>query len=223
MNKIFITSSGTEIGKTFITTSLIKDLTKENYTVSALKPILTGFNEKEVSKSDSALLLEAMGLEVSIENISKITPWRYKEPLSPNIAAELENKPILYNELIDFSLSGTDEDLTLIEGIGGVMVPINNKITVIDWIKAIEIPIILVVGTYLGSLSHSLTAIKCLKSKNIKIIGIVVNESYSQPMSKEKTAKTISELTGSIPITTIPRILDNKKMPNLIPLIKDYI
>ena len=103
------------------------------------------------------------------------------------------------------------------------MVPINNEYTVMDWIKAIEAPVILVVGSYLGSLSHSLTAIKCLISKKIKIIGIVINESENQPMSQEETASTIKNFTQSIPIIIFPKIKKGVKAPSLLPLIKKYL
>jgi len=223
MSNIFITSSGTEIGKTFITTTLLSELKKLEYNTNALKPVATGFDEKDILKSDSALLLQAMGLKVNIENIKKITPWRYKKPLSPNITSKLENKPIVFDELVKFSQSQKNVDITLIEGIGGVMVPINNEHTVIDWIKAIEVPVILVVGSYLGSLSHSLTAIKCLISKKIKIIGIIINESENQPMSQEETANTIETFTQSIPIIIFPKVKKGVKTPSLLPLIKKYL
>ena len=105
MGNIFITSSGTEIGKTFITTTLLSELKKLEYNTNALKPVATGFDEKDILKSDSALLLQAMDLKVNIENIKKITPWRYKKPLSPNITSKLENKPIVFFDVVKFSQS----------------------------------------------------------------------------------------------------------------------
>ena len=94
MPALFITATGTDIGKTFVTTGLIRALRQHGRKVTALKPIATGFDEKNFATSDAALLLEACGHDVDLDAIVAISPWRFAAPLSPDMAAAQEGKII---------------------------------------------------------------------------------------------------------------------------------
>ena len=98
MKKIFITASGTEIGKTFVTRTLIHQLLKSNLCVRALKPVLTGVDKDDGASSDAGLLLNALGLDICAKNISSISPWRFKQPLSPDLAAAREGTSIAFED-----------------------------------------------------------------------------------------------------------------------------
>jgi dethiobiotin synthetase len=95
--------------------------------------------------------------------------------------------------------------MTLVEGVGGTMVPIDPWHTVRDWIAALRIPAILVAGTYLGTISHVLTAADALAARNVEIAGIVLSESETSPVPPEATARTIARFLPRTQIFTIPR------------------
>ncbi|MFZ5913800.1 MAG: dethiobiotin synthase [Pseudomonadota bacterium] len=207
MNSLFITATGTDIGKTFAATLLVGQLKAKGRKVHALKPLLTGFEEQAAQASDSGLLLAAMGRPVSIANIDAITPWRFRAPLAPNMAAHLEGRPqVKLAEVTEFCAAEmlNREQSLLIEGVGGVLAPINDQCTVRDWMEALNVPAVLVTGSYLGSISHTLTALEALQSRNIAVSGIVVSESLSAPPLDE-TLRTMANFIKSVRVLALPR------------------
>ena len=102
LKPIFITSTGTNIGKTYLSKLIIKKAQKLNLKVNAIKPIISGFNMDNFDTTDTGIILNALGKNKSV--IEEVSPWRFKAPLSPNQAAHKENKEIEFKELIDFCL-----------------------------------------------------------------------------------------------------------------------
>ncbi len=175
--KFFITSTGTGIGKTFVTTALIRAARSRNMTVAATKPVISGFDKREIETSDTGRILAALGDAPTDETIARVSPWRYGAPLAPSMAARAEGKTLDCEALFSFSNKVLQEevDLSLIEGVGGVMVPLDDRKTVLDWIGASGAPVVLVVGDYLGAISHTLTAVEALRLKGVEIAAIVVS------------------------------------------------
>ena len=109
--------------------------------------------------------------------------------------------------------------MTLIEGIGGVMVPLDAEHTVLDWIAALEAPTLLVVGSYLGSLSHSLTAAAALRERGVPLAGIVVSESEAEPVPTAETAATLARFVEGVPVRLLPRAAPAP----LLPIVEAYL
>ncbi len=186
MNSYFVTATGTDIGKTFCTAGLLR----ANPGLRAIKPLLSGYEPKE--PSDSSFLLEAMGQEVSGETIAAITPWRFKAPLSPDMAAAREGQRIDYAALLDFCRTELAKGPTLIEGAGGAAVPLTATKMTADWIADLEVPVLLVSGTYLGSISHCITTAEFLLRRGISIHAILLNESANAPVPAEETQAALA-------------------------------
>lgn len=223
MTAVFVTGAGTDIGKTFVTAALIQQLRKDGRGVRALKPVMTGAGEAAIA-SDAALLLKSMGREVSELEISRISPWRYDAPLSPDMAAAREGSVIDYQGLVDFcrgEVTSADRsgDIVLIEGIGGLMVPLTESKTVADWISALELPALLVTGSYLGSLSHTLTALRAAASQNIEILAVVVSESEAGAAPLGETVDTIERFSLGLPVFGLPRVGSPSSAPDLTALL----
>ncbi len=223
MSKIFVTASGTEIGKTFVTRTLISQLRANGRRVHALKPIATDLESERNQPSDTELLLHALSLEADAEGLARVTPWGFNEPLSPDMAAAREQTSVPFNDLVAFCETDNDVDVTLIEGIGGVMVPIDEEHSVLDWIVALRVPTLLVVGSYLGTLSHALTAAGMLQGNGVELAGIIVNESPDQPVPVEETAAVIARFSGAVPIQVLHRVGQPEDAPDLLPLITPYL
>jgi dethiobiotin synthetase len=212
MSAIFITATGTDIGKTFVTAGLIRHFRTVGGQVDALKPVVTGFNQASVENSDTGLLLSALGRPLQPAEIDRISPWRFGPPLSPDMAARKEgHPPVEFDDMLDFcrrailACPGT----LLIEGIGGVMVPLDARHTTLDWIAALNIPVVLVAGSYLGSLSHTLTAIHALHRRDLVIQAFVVNETANSPVPMADTIATLRNFSGSVPIAGFLRGASN--------------
>ncbi|MFL2546371.1 MAG: dethiobiotin synthase [Candidatus Rariloculaceae bacterium] len=223
MSRIFISSSGTEIGKTFVACTLIKQLQAAGFSVDALKPVASGFDLLNIPDSDTGALLSALGRNTTVEEAERISPWRFQPALSPDLAAAREQRSVPFDALVDYCTESRPCDLTLIEGIGGVMVPLDEAHTVLDWIEAVAAPLLLVVGGYLGTLSHTLTAIEALHGRGQSVAGIVVNESDDQPVSLDETTMVLERFADSIPVVALPRVDDYHAAPDLLPLIARYI
>jgi dethiobiotin synthetase len=207
MSAIFITATGTDIGKTFVTAGLIRHWRGAGRTVEALKPVATGYDPANAAASDPGVLLTALGRPVTPNEIERIAPWRFAAPMSPDMAAQRENRAIDFDALVNFSrdaMSGA-KDTLLIEGIGGVMVPLNDQHTVLDWIAALNIPVVLVTGSYLGSLSHTLTAIDALRRRDLVIKVLVINETPASTVALVDTVVTLGRFTASKPVVALRR------------------
>lgn len=206
----FITSTGTEIGKTYISSLLIRNLISRNKEVLALKPILTGFNKKDIANNDSAELLSAMSKKVSYTEIKNISPWLFSEPLSPYHAAQIEKRYLNIDNVVTWcnekiKVANDYKFYLLIEGIGGVMVPLNKESTVLDLITSLNIPIILIVGTYLGSISHTLSAVSNLLNKGLELKSIIINESFNDNIGLKMTEQAIKDFVPNINVRLCKR------------------
>ena len=207
MSAYFVTATGTDIGKTFITAGLVRHLRVRGEEATALKPVISGIDDKNFRESDSAKLLDAMGEEATIENIARISPWRYAAPLSPDMASLRERRPIDFTALVDFSRRAiaAHQGTLLIEGVGGVMVPLDLHYTVLDWITALKIPVVLVAGSYLGALSHTLTAMEVLRRVGVAPAALVVNESEGSTVTMAETVESLGWFAQGSPVVEISR------------------
>lgn len=223
MTTLFVTSSGTDVGKTFVTTKLLRELRAAGHGARALKPVATGVDGVPLAETDSGRLLLAQELPVTAESIAAITPWRFGAPLSPDMAAARERRAIPFAELVEFCRAKSGARVTLIEGIGGVMVPLDDRHTVRDWIAALQVPALLVVGSYLGSLSHSLTAASALFERGVRLAGVVVSESFEQPVPLDETVTTLARFLEPTPIHGLPRVSGPQASPALLPLLLPFL
>ena len=159
MRKIFVTGIGTDVGKTVVSSVLVEALKADYW-----KPIQTG----NFFSTDTAKVQKCIS-----NTESKFHPEGYllKQYMSPHAAAELEGVEIKMDSL---QLPETNNTL-IIEGAGGLMVPLNRKEFIIDMIKKFDAEVILVIQNYLGSINHSLLSIEALKSRGANILGVVFN------------------------------------------------
>jgi dethiobiotin synthetase len=208
VSAFFVTAIGTDIGKTFVTAGLIRHWRRSGRSLEALKPVVSGFDPSSSADSDAGVLLTALGRSVTPEEIERIAPWRFKAPLSPDMAAAREGRTIGFDALVEFSEAAIAQrsDILLIEGIGGIMVPLDRTHTVLDWIRALQLPLVLVAGSYLGSISHTLTALDVVRRRDLRVAAVVVNESPDSPVPLDGAAGTIARFAAPTPVICLPRL-----------------
>ncbi|MEN3952867.1 dethiobiotin synthase [Iodidimonas sp. SYSU 1G8] len=219
MNRTFITATGTGIGKTLLTEVLIRQLRRQKKSVRALKPLISGISDATLADSDTARILDALGDPVTPENIARVSPWRFEAPLSPDMAAIREGRSVDFLKLIDFCELPRAADHVLIEGVGGAFVPLNEGHVVADWIAELGIPTLLVCGSYLGTLSHTIATVAALATRRVTVSGIVISESEDSPVPLQETQASMARFTGPIPIVCLPRVASWTDAPDLTPLI----
>ena len=146
MSTLFVTATGTEIGKTLVTAALCHELRVAGRPVRALKPVLSGYDPATLAESDPGILLASLGEAVTEEAVAAIAPWRFAAPLSPDMAAAREGRRLDLAAILAFCRAAEGDPL-LIEGIGGAMVPLDDDHTVLDWISAeLGAPALVVAG-----------------------------------------------------------------------------
>jgi dethiobiotin synthetase len=204
----FVTSTGTDIGKTFVTAGLIRYLRSAGQPVNALKPVVSGYDSSVVETSDPAVLLKALGRQFSADEIGTIAPWRFRAPLSPDMAAAREGRAVEFDKLVELSRASVKAatGMLFIEGVGGIMVPLEGKRTVLDWMAALDIPLLLVVGGYLGAISHTLTALDVLRQRRLTIAAIVVSESERGTVELDDTVASIARFSDGVDVVGLPRL-----------------
>jgi dethiobiotin synthetase len=208
MTALFITATGTDIGKTFVATGLIRYMRATGRPVAAIKPVVSGFDPGAWHGSDPAALLAALERPADLAEVEHISPWRFKAPVSPDMAARYEGRAIAFQEVVEFcrrSMTKRPETL-LIEGIGGIMVPLDDRHTVLDWMSMLRIPIVLVAGSYVGTISHTLTSLEVLVRRNLDVAAVVVSETAGSAAPLEETMATVQRFASSIDVVGIPRL-----------------
>ena len=197
MAAVFITGTGTGVGKTFVAAGLVRCFRELRQPVNALKPLVSGFDPEAPSGSDPAVLLEALGREVTPEELQRISPWRFRAPVSPDMAARMEHRTIDFDAVADFcgAAIAKHSGTLLIEGIGGIMVPLDKRHTVLDVMVALHLPVILVAGSYVGTLSHVLCAQDVVLRHALDLRAIVVSETEDARVSLDATLTSLANFT----------------------------
>jgi dethiobiotin synthetase len=201
----FITAAGTEIGKTYVTAGLIRALRRQGRAVEALKPVASGFDPDRLASTDTGVLLSVMERAINVSEAAGISPWRFAAPLSPDMAARREGRSIDFDRLVEFCRRriAEREDVLLIEGVGGCMVPLDDSHTVLDWMSALDLPALVVTGSYLGAISHTLTALETLRSRNLTVAALIVNETPGSTVDLDETAATIRRFARGVQVLTL--------------------
>lgn len=210
MTGIFVTATGTELGKSFICSQLLRFGNQQKIGFLPSKPVISGWPtaSADIVNSDTGILLTASDLPINEENIAAVSPWRYTLPLAPDMAATAEGRAIDTGALIDFCHQRTRlaqklGKMHLIEGVGGLMSPINGAFTNLEWLCALKYPCLLVVGSYLGSLSHTLTALKVLTMQNVTVRAVVVNETLGSTVGFNDTVNYLKKYIAPIPVLSV--------------------
>lgn len=201
---IFITGTDTNVGKTVIAAGLVGALKAKGINVGVMKPIQTGGinkNNKLISE-DLLILLKASKIK---EDTSLLNPYCFSYPAAPNLSSKLVKKKILINKIKKTYLTLQKKyEFMVVEGIGGLMVPIKNNYLVTDLIKDLNLPLLIVARASLGTINHTLLTIKCAQINALKILGIIINNpTLSKNTLVERTNPKIIEKITKIPVLAV--------------------
>ena len=173
----FITGTDTGVGKTLVTAALALCLTQRGLTVGVMKPIETGCRTNGASGSDAARLYAAAGVTEPVEAIS---PYRFADPLAPLDAARRAGRTIDLRRIIRaYRALAARYAFLLVEGAGGVMVPITPTTDTRDVIAQLGLPAVVVVRAMLGAVNHTLLTLDALRHRRIPVLGVFLNRSGS--------------------------------------------
>ena len=194
---IFITGTDTGVGKTFFACGLAALLRESGYKVGVMKPAETGCDpdDDKLVPQDALALKAASGCEQPLE---QICPYQFREPLAPSVAAERAGVSIDIDRLMSvFSDINAAHDMTIVEGAGGLMVPLLPSYTYADFARVLKLPLIVIAANKLGMINHLLLTLEHASCKGLSVLGYVLNQIESQPsLAAETNRESLSTLTA---------------------------
>jgi dethiobiotin synthetase len=192
---LFITGTDTGVGKTIVTAGLVASLRDSGMDIGVMKPIETGFS---LRSSDAVFLQEIAGVEDSLDSIC---PYRFKHPLSPFTAAKIENLSIRFERIghVYEELQQSHQAL-LVEGAGGLLVPITRQKMMADLALYLKLPILIISRTGLGTINHTLLSVEVARWRGIEVAGVVFNHLSPRRGLAERTNPSIIRHFLDVPV-----------------------
>ncbi len=221
---LFVTGTGTEIGKTVVAAVLARTLAEDGKSVAVFKPALTGMDE--FPGYDEATAMAAAGGDgatVAIENLpdhailriaarssqadDEIAPYRFGPPMSPHLAAGLAGVEIDPEKVMAAARAAADDvDAVVCEGAGGLLVPLTSSWTVRSCAVELGYPLVIVAPPGLGTINHTLLTVESARSVGLKVAAIVLNPWPEDPTPIEAdNRETIAAMSG-VPVLTLPKL-----------------
>jgi len=201
---LFITATDTGVGKTLIAGCIAKILTEKDLKVGVFKPIATGCrrNWEGMISSDTEFLANCANSDLSL---STITPVGYQTPAAPIVSAACDGTPInfeaiatAYNEICQHT------DLVIVEGIGGVRVPLTPEFDLLDLAVELDLAVVIVTRPNLGTINHTLMTIDCIRAAKLKIAGVIINGyDATEATAAEETAEQIISQCGGVKVLAV--------------------
>ena len=213
---LFITGTDTGVGKTLVAAAIADWFRRHGFSVAVCKPIATGCDRRRegLVSEDAEFLAHHADAKFPLNTIC---PQRFAEPLAPAIAAERAKQPIEWNA-IDSAIQSMSEqsDVLIVEGVGGVMVPIARKILVLDMIGWLGLPSLIVARAGLGTINHTLLTALALRNAGAAIAGVVINKYPPEtPPAAEETNPRAIEKWGTVPILCMVPEFKGPAIPKL--------
>lgn len=196
---LFITGTDTGVGKTFVACGLAALLRESGFRVGVMKPAETGCVEKDgkLFPEDAVKLKEASGCAVPLE---KVCPFQLRDPLAPSIAAEREGGRVDIDRLLDiYDEISSAHDITLVEGAGGLMVPLLPSYTYADFARVLKLHTLVVAANRLGAINHLLLTLEHASCKGLRVLGYVLNQIQSEPSLAADTNRAALSTLTSVP------------------------
>ncbi len=197
----FITGTDTDAGKTFFTAILLGLLREAGVNAAPMKPVQTGCRRQGnmLVPPDLTFLLDAAGMDVSPEDRDLMCPYRYEPACSPHLAAEQANQPICMEMIVRaFEILHQRWPVLLVEGAGGVFVPLDRRLTMLNLMRRMGLPVLLASRPGLGTINHTLLSIRVLRSAGLDVMGMVTVQTRAEPygLIEQDNRRTIAEFSG---------------------------
>lgn len=199
----FITGTDTGIGKTYVACQLIRQYVAQGYRVVGMKPVAAGCElvDDQWVNEDVRLLTEASNVDAPLHLVN---PYCFRAPIAPHIAAEQEQVNIQIEVIVQaYQALAELADIVVVEGAGGLLVPLNAQHTIADLIAHLNIPVIFVVGMRLGCINHALLTLEVMQARGLTIAAWVAN-----PIDKEMLCYQENLLTLQTKLHLIPQYRD---------------
>jgi dethiobiotin synthetase len=203
---LFVTGTGTGVGKTLIAGAIAKILTDRGCHVGVFKPIATGCKHTwdGLISDDTNFLASCANSNLSL---STITPVGYRTPAAPIVSAAREDRPIDFGKIAAaYKEICQNSDIVILEGIGGVRVPLIEQFDLLDLAVEFALPVVIVARPNLGTLNHTLMTIDCVREAELKIAGVVINgyNAVESTVAEDTAPEIIEKCSGEKILAVVP-------------------
>jgi dethiobiotin synthetase len=190
----FVTGTDTGVGKTVVAAAIAASLRAGGRRVRAFKPVVTGIDEPEPGRpADHELLGAATGMAPTA-----VAPLRFGPPVSPHLAAELAGVAIDVDALVAAArTAGAEADALVVEGVGGLLVPLTLDCTIRDFARALGLPVVVAARPGLGTISHTLLTVEAARAAGLDVRAVVLTPWPAAPTAMERSNReTIARMAG---------------------------
>lgn len=207
---VFVTGTDTGVGKTIVAAAIIRALHAWKINACGMKPIETGCHRvgDNLYPSDGMFLKNVARMD---ENINQITPYCFATPAAPLVATESEGRNISVKNISEKFVGLSNRyQAVVVEGVGGILVPIKRDFFVIDLIKELNLPVVVVARPSIGTLNHTLLTVNYALKEGISVLGIIIN--FSRPGDNtvaEETAHHLLQKLSPVPVLGVFPYLEN--------------
>ena len=213
MRGVFVTGTGTEVGKTVVAAAIARTAAAAGERVAVFKPAVSGLDDP--GEPDHELLRRAAG---SGQSDDEIVPYRFGPPVSPHLAAEMAGTEIDPASLVDAALkAGNEGDLLVCEGVGGFLVPLTDGYLVRDFARELGLPVVIAASPGLGTINHTLLTIESAKAAGLHVAGVVLTPWPAEPSRMEESNRATIAALGGVRVDVLPE-LDLARPESWIPL-----
>lgn len=208
MRGLFVTGTDTGVGKTVLSAALLAAMVSAGERVRAYKPVVTGVDEPDSEHwpPDHVMLARAAGMVPEV-----VAPLRYGPAVSPHLAAELAGERIDPARLLeaipaDDGDDGSNDEPLIVEGVGGLLVPLDGCFTVRDLAVELRLPLVLAARPGLGTINHTLLALEAARSAALEVLAVVLTPWPSKPSRIERSNRATVERLGGVEVVTLDRV-----------------
>jgi dethiobiotin synthetase len=204
MRGLFVTGTGTGVGKTIVSAALLAAIRATGEPVRAHKPVVTGLAEPPPGgwPPDHELLALAAGMAPE-----EVSPLRFNPPVSPHFAASLAGQSIVPANVVAAARAGL-QDTLVVEGVGGLLVPIAERFSVRDLAVELGLPILIAARTDLGTINHTLLTLDAARAVGLEVRAVVLTPWPSDPSVIERSNSETIERLGAVEVCHLPHITD---------------
>jgi dethiobiotin synthetase len=201
---LFVTATDTGVGKTIVASAIAATLADRNERVAVFKPAVTGLADLDAPLPDHELLIASARSPQSVDDVA---PYRFDTPVSPHLAAALTGVPVQPGRLLNEARrAGAGADALIVEGVGGLMVPLSAGYLVRDFAADLGLPLLIVARPGLGTINHSLLSLEAARAANLDVAGVVLTPWPEEPGDIERSnLETIARL-GRIAVHTLGEV-----------------
>lgn len=217
MSALFVTGTDTGVGKTFVSCAIAAALRARGRSVAVMKPVETGVEDVPL---DAVRLRAAAADPAPPETIC---PWRFRAPLAPAAAAALEGVAIDVERMVALARERMQAaEWLLVEGAGGLLVPVAGRTTWLDLVRRLDLPLLVVAANRLGTINHAALTARVARDAGIRVAGFVLSQPTAETDASAATnAGLIGDLTGMRCLGVLPHLTapaDAAPLLDLVPL-----